>query len=199
MSEHTAYPLSWPAGWPKTDASRRETARFNTTLPAALANLQKQIKLMGGKNLILSSNYTLGSANPKEPGVVAYFDWCAEPHKYPQQFLSMAIPCDRWLRIEHNVQAIALTVEAMRGMERWGAKHMIKAMFTGFKALPAAKSSDWWVVLDVDRNAQVDHIKERYRSLVKQFHPDNGGSTDDFRRVQTAYEQFEREAGAART
>src|SRR4051794_26675 len=115
----TAHPLHWPNGWPKTEAMRREHARFKTTISAALANLKKQIQLMGGTGLVLSSNYTLGMENPKDCGVVAYFQW---------QGIAMAIPCDRWLRIEHNVQAIALTIEAMRGMERWGAKHMIKAM-----------------------------------------------------------------------
>jgi hypothetical protein len=183
MSERTAYPLSWPAGWPKTEPYSRGTPRFQTDLPRALANLKKQIELMGGKSLVLSSNYTLGANNPKEPGVVAYFEW---------QQIPMAIPCDRWSRIEANVQAIALTVEAMRGMERWGAKHMIKAMFSGFKALPQSTDGDWWTVLGVSRGSSPELVKAAYRELVKRHHPDAGGNAETFRRVQAAYEQFER-------
>lgn len=184
MSERTAYPLSWPAGWPKTEPYSRGTSKFQTDLPRALANLKKQIELMGGKNLVLSSNYTLGANNPKEPGVVAYFEW---------QQIPMAAPCDRWNRIESNVQAIALTVEAMRGMERWGAKHMIKAMFTGFKALPEnTASAPWWEVLGVPQTASVDQVKSAYRDLVKRHHPDAGGHPETFRKIQSAWEQFEK-------
>lgn len=185
MSEHTAYPLSWPTGWPKTEPMRREGAKFKTTLPAALANLQRQIGLMGGKNIILSSNYTLGSANPKEPGVVAYFEW---------QSLKMAIPCDRWFRIEHNVQAIALTVEAMRGMERWGAKHMIKAMFTGFKALPEKASGiDPMAVLGIEtahgQPITEQIITDAFRRRCKTEHPDVAtGSEDKFRILREAHD-----------
>lgn len=177
---HTAYPLCWPAGWPTTQY--RETSRFNTDLSKALNKLKHEIVLMGGKDVVLSSNYTLGASNPKEPGVVAYFTW---------QGLQMAIPCDRWNKIHDNVQAIALTVEAMRGMERWGAKHMIKAMFTGFKALPSSEKA-WWVVLHVPHNAHPDIVKASYRDLAKIHHPDNGGNADAFREVQAAYEQWER-------
>lgn len=174
----TAYPLQWPPGWPKTDVIRRESGKFKTSLEGALRNLHHQISPMGGKSIILSSNYTLGAANPKEPGVVAYFTW---------QDMQVAIPCDRWTRIEQNVQAIALTVEAMRGMERWGAKHMIKAMFSGFKALPAGDSA-WWVQLGVDQGATKEQIKEAYRALCKVHHPDVGGNPDQFLKVQKAYE-----------
>jgi hypothetical protein len=143
---------------------------------------------MGGRNLVLSSNATLGNARPKEVGVCAYFEWCAEPNKHPQQYISMAIPCDRWDSLEGNVQAIALTVEAMRGMERWGAKHMIKAMFSGFKMLPSANGKPWWEVLGVSQHALTEEIKAVYRSLCKTHHPDTGGKAEDFRRITDAYE-----------
>lgn len=182
-----AYPLCWPVGWPKTEPTRRERGLFKTSLPAALNNLKRNVALLGGKELILSSNYTLGNERPKEPGVVAYFTW---------QDLQVAIPCDRWSLVEHNVQAIALTIEAMRGMERWGAKHMIKAMFTGFKALPQSTEAEaWWDVLGVQHDASHEAVKAAYRDLVKAHHPDAGGNPDKFRRIQEAYEtamqQFE--------
>lgn len=182
----SAYPLHWPLGWPKTQ--NRQQARFKTTLEGALRNLKREIELMSGEKLVLSSNYTLGAVNPKEPGVVAYFTWVEE--KYPQRKeTEIAIPCDRWNRIEDNVQAIALTVEAMRGMERWGAKHMIKAMFTGFKALP--NGEDWRRVLGVSEGCTAAVIKAAYNDLAKKHHPDKGGNHDDFVRIQRAYETAE--------
>lgn len=180
----TAYPLQWPPGWPRE--ANRLVARFKTTLPAALANLQNQLKLMNCEAVVLSSNYTLGAANPKDPGVVAYFTWVET--RNPRKEIQMAIPCDRWAHIEDNVHAIALTVEAMRGMERWGAKHMIRAMFTGFKALPAGNGESWQTVLGVRYGCNLDEVKIAYRELAKRHHPDNGGNAEAFRRVQEAYE-----------
>ena len=140
---------------------------------------------MGGENLILSSNCTLGDDRPAQSGVVAFFDFDGS---------AVAIPCDRWKFVEHNVQAIALTIEAMRGMERWGAKHMIKAMFTGFKALPErAGGSNWWEVLGVKEKSTPEQVKEAHKILVKKHHPDAGGDAELFRRVQEAFEQFQKQ------
>jgi len=59
----------------------------NATLSGTLSGLTEEVRRLGGKNLILSSNHTLGATRPKEPGVVAYFDYDDRP---------VAIPCDRW-------------------------------------------------------------------------------------------------------
>lgn len=181
MSEtKTAYPLCWPAGWPATEKTKRERAKFMTTLPAALKKLQKETELLGGNGLLLSSNYTLGMENPAEPGVVAYF-------KY--EGVDVAIPCDRWLRIEWNVHAIALTIEAMRGMERWGAKHMIKAMFSGFKLLGAPSGKHWTSFFGPSTGATLDTIKAAYRELSFKVHPDRGGSDQAQAELNAAYQQ----------
>ena len=187
MSAPTAYPLAWPPGWPKTEASRRESGAFRCTLPSALKKLQDEVRLLGGKGLILSSNYTLGAANPADPGVVAYFQHDAVP---------IAIPCDRWARIEANVQAIALTVEAMRGMNRWGAKHMLRAMFQGFRALPAAKTQrQWWEVLGVAAHTCTEDVHAAYRAAAKRAHPDSGGSTEAMAEINEAMARFRVERG----
>jgi hypothetical protein len=163
----TAYPLQWPPGWPRTKA--REAARFKTTLVAALKDLQSEVRLLGGQRLVLSSNVTLGAERPADPGVVAYF-------QYEQQ--QVAVPCDRWGTVQDNVRAIALTINAMRGMERWGAKHMIRAMFQGFIALPAPMARDWRQVLGLPTTGEVgaNDIEIMFRRKAARLHPDAGGS-----------------------
>jgi hypothetical protein len=76
----------------------------------------------------------------------------------------VAIPCDRWAKVEQNVQAIALTIESMRAIQRHGAKHMIKAMFQGFTALPAP--DDWRGVLG--NAATRDEAKAAYLKGMKE-------------------------------
>lgn len=167
MKTPTAYPLQWPQGWPREGA--KENGRFRSTLSAALSSLRKEIDMLGGKSMVLSSNVTLGAERPKDPGVVAYFTLRDQ---------SIAIPCDRWNRVEDNVKAIALTVEAMRGMERWGAKHMITAMFNGFAALPERTGPSCWEILGISPNASVEKIMQAWRDRAQVAHPDKGGTHD---------------------
>ena len=43
-------------------------------------------------------------------------------------------------------------------------------------------------VLGLDASATQDVIKQAFRQLVKQHHPDVGGSAESFRRVNDAYQ-----------
>ncbi len=182
MNEQTAYPLSWPAGWPRT--KDRERARFKTTLSAALNALKIECTRLGGINLVLSSNCTLGDESPAECGVVAYFTLDGK---------GIAIPCDRWNTVRDNVKAIALTIEALRGMDRWGAKHMITAMFTGFIALPEKTELTCWEYLGINQNQRLmkKHeleklINDQFKACAFRDHPDHGGTPESFARLQQA-------------
>ena len=189
----SAYPLSWPPGWPRTDAGRRESSRFKATVPSALKFLEEEIRRLGGKQLVVSSNCSLGQYRPDDPGVVAYFHY---------QGINAAIPCDRWRYPEENLHAIAKTIESMRGIERWGAKNMIKAAFTGFAALPAPGQSSgkgWREILGFqpDRTPTRDEALHAYRILRSESHPDKpGGSAAMFDSVQRAWELAQQEIRA---
>lgn len=179
----TAYPLTWPFSWPRTEFARRETSRMKSTLPAALKNLRSEINLLGGKNLILSSNATLGNERPAESGVCAYFTRDGE---------NVAIPCDRWKTLAENVQAIAKTVEALRGIERWGAKHMVKAAFRGFAALPEkASTRSFYDVLSIPSGTVLTMaaLDTAFRTRAKLCHPDHGGTDAQMAELNEAYDQ----------
>ena len=125
-----------------------------------------------------------------ESGLVAYFT---------HDGLNIAIPCDRWQSVEANVQAIALTIQAMRGMERWGAKHMIKAMFTGFKALPESteKRRHWTAVLCCEKDVSTEAVLSNFRKLAFKRHPDQGGTHEAMTELNNALEEFKSERGIA--
>lgn len=153
------------------------------TLPAALKNAQEEIRLMGGSNLILSSNVTLGQSNPQDTGVAAYFTLRGK---------QVCIPCDRWTDVASNLQAIAKTVEALRGIERWGAKHMVDAAFTGFAALPVkATRRTWREVLEItEQHPTAEDINKAVRRLSRSRHPDTPtGSNEAFNELMEAKEQ----------
>ena len=48
--------------------------------------------------------------------------------------------------------------------------------------------TDYYKVLNIDKNASQDEIKQAYKKLAKIHHPDKGGDKEIFQKVQTAYE-----------
>lgn len=178
-----AYPLHWPQGWPRV--SRRERSRFDTTFAKSRDGLFEQIRLMGGRYPLLSTNIPLrrdglpyaNTPEPMDPGVAVYFE-----HKGRQ----MSFACDRWDRVRDNMRAIEKTIEAIRGIERWGASDMMERAFSAFEALPPP--GGWREELGLGPTATLEDVKRRHRELVKTHHPDNGGDAEQFRRVNEAYE-----------
>ena len=169
-----AYPLHWPQGWPLTPVERRASAAFKTRFAKARDELFNEIRLLGGRYVVLSTNVELRRDGlpyakrhqPEDTGVAVYFEYKGK---------SMVFACDRWRLVEDNVQAVRKTVEALRGIERWGASDMMELAFSGFEALPPP-GRNWWEVLGVDRWASTGEINTAYRLLAKKFHPDKGGT-----------------------
>jgi len=185
-----AYPLCWPAGWPRSVA---KSSRFKATLGAAVKNLVDEIRRLGGTYIVISTNMeTKGDGTPyanrrmpSDTGVAVYFSRDGQ---------EQCFPCDRWDRIEDNIHAICLTIQAIRGIERWGSGKMMQAAFNGFKALPAPPPEDpWWVVLNCEKDWKEHDVEAMFKKLAFQYHPDRGGSVEAMTRINNAYSQFKQE------
>ena len=186
------YPLQWPSGWPRISYPTR--ARFQTSFATAVRELLRELDLLGATDIVISSNLQLrrdglpysNQRQPEDRGIAVYFNLNGE---------QQCIPCDKWDLTEDNIQAIRLTVAALRGLERWGAKEMVDAAFRGFKALPASGESTpsdqrlWHEVLEVSPNASWEVVEAAYRRLLHKVHPDKGGSVQAFTEVQNAFKQ----------
>jgi hypothetical protein len=176
-----AYPLNWPPGRPR--AHGRERSQFKAKLGAAVQNIRNEVRLLGGSGLVISTNIELRKdglpradrSAPYDVGVAVYFTLKKRP---------MSFACDRWDRVEHNMRAIAKTIEALRGIERWGSGSMVEQAFTGFAALPAPEQP--FQVLGVGANASKEEIERAYRLLASQHHPDRGGDPQIMARINGA-------------
>jgi hypothetical protein len=182
-----AYPLAWPTGRPRTTA--RDSDVFKVNFGRARDELTREVQLLGGTGLVVSTNLPLRQdglpyANfsaPKDPGVAVYFTYKRK---------QMCFACDRYSRITANLRAIALTIGALRGVARWGTGDMMEAAFTGFVALPPpAETRQWWEVLAVAVDAPLEQIERAYKALRSVHHPDRAGDATMFDAVQKAWEQ----------
>lgn len=193
-----AYPLQWPPGWPRTPAHRRQRSRFEPRgLHAEAQYIRWELERLGARHPVISTNVAVRrdgrpyaqQRHIEDPGVAVYFQLSGR---------QQCIPCDRWATVQENARAIWKSIEALRGLERWGAKSFVDAAFSGFQALPAPDGSaeNWWEVLGCRPDAPMEERKAAWRKRVRETHPDNGGDAAAFARVQNAWERAQKEAAA---
>jgi hypothetical protein len=190
MDSTRSYPLYWPEGWPRATPHQVKRARFGDhSVAEGRRVVADQVRLFGGKDLIISSNLELRldgnpRSNQKQPadrGVAIFFKRGGQ---------DMALACDIYTTVEDNLWALCRTLDALRQIERDGSPSLINRAFKGFAQLPDPDARKWWEVLGVDMRASNEEIKAAYFTLAKRYHPDNKetGNEELFRQVQKAYE-----------
>lgn len=185
MNDVPAYPLQWPAGWPRT--AHRRPAAFKTasadgwskrslTLADARGRLGGELNRLGARLVTLSTNVELrldgqpysNRGEPADPGAAVYFQLAGNP---------IVLACDKWNRVADNVAALAKHIEAMRGQERWGVGTAAQA-FAGYVALPAP--DPWWQTLGLSGPSRSEReIRDAYRRASASAHPDRPGGSHD--------------------
>ena len=135
-----AYPLYWPEGVLRTKNPQR--SKFKTGFGESRNFLFDEIRRMGGKSVILSTNIPLRNdglpranmPHPKDAGIAVYFK---------RDGKDLVFACDKFHYTYENIYALGKTIEALRGIERWGGKKLMDRAFNGFQGLPAKASQPW--------------------------------------------------------
>lgn len=189
-------PLDW-AG-PSTPGQRK-TAQFRATYPATLDLLFREVAQLYGKHLVIQADIRerdirtdgLPRANARfgeHPGVIITFDSVHGPLRYATDVFT------DW---QDNLRAIALALEALRAVDRYGVSKTGQ-QYTGWRALeagtaPAFASAD--AALRWMREQLPDSVAtglgngaagSMYRQLARRLHPDAGGDPDDWERLDAA-------------
>jgi hypothetical protein len=189
MSPTEAFPLTWPVNRPRTGSPQH--SRFEITLGKAIKEVSQEVTRLGGTELIISSNLPLRRdglplANcpaPRDRGVAVYFTYKRRP---------MCFACDRWLSVDENMHAIAKTIDALRGIQRWGSGQMVEQAFTGFLAL-AAPEQPWQTLGLTTSRPTREQIDEAYRRLALQHHPDRpSGDAQAMAKINAARDELYR-------
>jgi len=186
-----AYPLSWPSGYPR---SKPQMSRFGgITLFQSRQEVYEEVRILIGKSkldrydCIISSNMKTRKdgevySNAKEPedsGVAVYF-----MYKDTQRVFA----CDKWLYVRHNLHAIAKSISAIRGLDRWGVSEMLDRIFTGFIGITDDAGKDVGI-FEINSSTTIEDIKRQYKQMAKERHPDNGGDENLMIELNSAYQQ----------
>jgi hypothetical protein len=191
----------WP--YPET-RDRRGRLTFKVTLRQSIIELGDELRHLGASNVILGTGLTEADVRltdgwprtdaraPRFPGVELSFD----TRKYGRLVYATDV-CVWW---EHNVRSIALGLEALRAVDRYGITRRGE-QYAGWRELPSgivvgsgiATAGDAWgillkaVGLDPDGETPMP-LSDLYRKAAKATHPDHGGDGERFAQVQAAYE-----------
>jgi hypothetical protein len=181
----SSFPLYWPEHRPRTPAHQRQASKFKATFGAAIVEVRRQLNLLGVQHPVISTNVRVrqdgvpmarASKHPTDPAAAVYF-------LYKSRQLCFA--CDRWHVVEDNVWAIAKTIDAMRGILRWGTGEMMDAAFSGFVAIAPPAPFDWRSELGPVHT--LAEAESAYRAKAKLRHPDSpGGSHESMARLNQA-------------
>lgn len=182
-----AYPLTWPIGRKRWSGFRARAA-FKMSDSDKVAHLHDELDRLNARDIVISTNRPPYSRAKQisDPGVAVYFT---------RKGKELCIACDKWDKVEDNLHAVGLAIQAMRGLERWGTGDMVDAAFTGFTALPESiimgpgTARNWWEVLQVSPDADFDIIEAAYKRLLHKAHPDKGGNATTFMELQEAFKQ----------
>lgn len=218
------FPLQWPDGWARTRSDFRARSKFGyrnsgqVSFSAARQELLDELARLGAANAVITSDlptrhdglpYANGRA--EDPGIAVWFVLPDDRGVMHERVFA----CDKWRSHAENMQAIAKSIEALRGLDRWGASDVVTRAFAGFNALPPGSGDEvtppppvkrpWWEVLGINlevriatpRELLLDIAKLQHRKLIKTAHPDAGGSHEAAAELNAAIEEAERELGAA--
>lgn len=193
----TAYPLAWPPGWPRNRSQKAWRGGKTLTFARCRDGLLNELRLLGARQIVLSTNYELGqrtglplkSGRVDDKGVAVYFVFKGK---------SLCMACDRYSSAEGNIRSLTLAIAGMRALERHGGGTMMERAFAGFEALPppAANSApprrSCWDVLGITRPDLADAytISKSYRNRAKDAHPDaDGGSEGAMQELNAARDE----------
>lgn len=162
-------------------------SKFKASWQSTLDLLDRELKNLGARGIVLQAGYRaeqirqdgwpLSKAVPSHSCVILSFR--------DRKDRPLSFPCATFAGIASNIRAIALSLEALRAVDRFGVTKLGE-QYAGFKQIEAPKQ---WTVddaaafieakcgvrADVVLQSQHDY-RIAYRAAAKLLHPDVGGS-----------------------
>lgn len=194
--------------WPGERTKSKQSCQFRSGYDSTLASLKYELGRLDAKNVILLADcdprdirrdgLLRGDARLRSSGIVLTFD-C----KHGQ----LSYPCDTYYNWQDNLRAIALALEHLRAVDRYGVTRRGE-QYTGWARLPAPAAADgfknvdeaaiWLANQTADQTegeilSSAAAYEKAWRAAAKKLHPDvQGGVTAGFQKLQQARELIEK-------
>jgi hypothetical protein len=173
-------PLSQPMA---RTSSGRLSSPFTASLSSTLDVLRREVRHLRPRRVILEADFReadlrqdglpRADRNARTPGLVLTL--VGTPHG------DLRYPCATFGHWDENLRGIALALEALRKVDRYGVT-MRGEQYQGWKALPAGEGPS------VERGRALIREHGGVVAALKATHPDSGGDEAAFKDVQAARE-----------
>lgn len=177
-----------------------ERSQFKAGYNDTLNLLKKELANLRASNVVLQLDLEAGQfrksdglpysdAEPESSAIVLSFNT-------PLATTPLMYPCDTYMYWQDNLRAIALSLENLRAVNRYGVTKRGE-QYRGFQALPSPRG-----VMPPEAAARVladfssfdadyiltdrDGVEGAWREAAKNVHPDTGGDDDTMRKVNEA-------------
>jgi hypothetical protein len=216
----------WP-GNRTASSHRRPSYTFKVTWGALMRDLDRELEALHVREATIQIDVAAteirrdglpyANARPTTPAVILSFTHRVPlPLRDPQprQEETLVFACDRYDHWHANLRAISLTLQALRGIDRWGAVREGQ-QYAGFRELPAPENAPnggfrsrgqaaayltslqpgpgGYTVDGVERDPVTRAAL--YRELVRRFHPDApNGDAETMKRIGQARAYLDDEA-----
>jgi len=189
--KYTTRPLT-AAAMARMTGHGTESSLFRSTWTSTQDILEREIRMLRGRDVVLMLDVAeagirldgklRADAAPFTSRVAVAFE---SPSKGALLFC-----CGRYRKWQDNVRAIALGLEALRAVDRHGIIRSTE-QYDGFRQIGATSATEDWVsTLSAYSGWSHDAVRAdregAYKAAVKTAHPDNGGTSQAFARVQAA-------------
>jgi hypothetical protein len=207
--------VRWP-GRLRT-AGERERAPFKSGYDSTLTLLDRELRMVSAESVViqlaLEPHQFTADGRPyaraggvKHPGVIVTF---SKPLRLPGEAklrkVPLSFPADKFLTWETNLRAVAIALEDLRRIDRYGVTQTAE-QYQGFKALPGpmhqmptmtTEEAAQYVARNNDAPAGYTPVrilndpevrKAAIRSAKFKLHPDRAGNDE---RAKAAWEQLQ--------
>lgn len=187
--------------WTDPETRPRIPSPFSATWQATLDTLGRETSMLGAKLVVIQLDVTEGEirrdgmlradARVGHPGAVVSFESKFGPLRYAADTYAGTYKNPSW---QANVRAIALSLEALRAVDRWGASKRGE-QYRGWTAIespratfPTADDAATWMRAYADGLGLGEYpdFGALYRQMARRMHPDNGGPRADWDRLDEA-------------
>jgi hypothetical protein len=170
--------------WPGPQSSGRRNSPFRAPWSQTAELLDRELRMLGASRTVLMiavdeqdirlDGLLRANARPTHPGVIIAFE---------SRYGALKYASDVFTDWRDNVRAIALGLEALRKVDRYGITKRGE-QYTGWRALPPAGDG---VMTHDDAVRVIDrHGGGSIPRALRATHPDTGGNASDFAEVQAA-------------
>lgn len=188
--------------WPGKlrDSHQRIRAPFKSDHTSTIRLLEKELRIVGAESPVVQlairedqwtrDGRPYAKAQAAHPGVIVSF---VKAIRRPTgvQRIPLSFPCDRFTTWETNLRAVAIALEDLRRIDRYGVTQNAE-QYTGFKSLPPPGPTHDQILTVEDAArflavgvsgclpdhllAHPDNVRRAYREKAAVLHPDaNGG------------------------